>query len=203
MTKKNKTIIFSTIILAAGIIAVIVASNIKPQKEIEYMHASWEYNYEDIKEISQASDLIALVKVNNIEECTIDSGIPFTKFSVNITSSIYNPDNINDFIINMTGGETEDKIIEIEDDPLLETGDEFLAFCKKSEDGIYYILSGSQGRLIYSNGKLNSLNAIDKRIAEANQFSNITVKNADAEKTINEIREYVANKNTDKVDLKQ
>lgn len=177
-----------TIILCIGITEIIN----KPQKTIEYISASWVYNYKNIEEIAKASDLIALVKVNKEEKLTFEDGIPFTEFSVDIIESIYNAENLDNFIINMTGGKTKDKIIEIIDDPLLNPNDELLVFCRKNENGTYRIISGSQGRLIYSNGKLNSLNAIDKRIAEANSYSNISVQNADAVEMIEQIKSYFA-----------
>lgn len=91
----------------------------------------------------------------------------------------------------MTGGETEDNIIEIADDPLLQIGDEILVFCKENPDGTYQIISGPQGRLIYDNGKLNSLNVANTQVKNANSFSNIVVKNAEADTLIAEIKGYV------------
>ena len=60
-------------------------------QEKEYLSASREYNYEDVRETVSDSDLIALA---------IAAG-------------------------------TEKKIIEIADDPLLQTFDKTLVFCKK------------------------------------------------------------------------
>ena len=66
-----------------------------------------------------------------------------------------------------------------------------LVFCKENPDGTYRILSGPQGRLIYVNGKLNSLNVADAKVRQANPFSNIEVKNADADSMIEKIKEYI------------
>lgn len=88
----------------------------------------------------------------------------------------------------------ENTVVEIDDDPLLQTGDKILVFCKENTDGTYRTLSGSQGRLIYSDGKLNSLNAVSAKVREANSYSNILVQNADAEALIQEIKEYVNEK---------
>ena len=91
----------------------------------------------------------------------------------------------------MTGGETEEKIVELNDDPLLKPGDEILVFCKENADGTYRIISGPKGRLIYNNGKLNSLNVVNSRVKQANPYSNIIVNNADADTLIAEIKGYV------------
>lgn len=160
-------------------------------KETEYLSASWNYNYRDIEEISQASDLIALVKIEDVENMVVENGVPFTIYSAEVITPIYNTTESGNLLIYMTGGETDEKIIEIIDDPLLQADDEILVFCKLSPDGTYQIISGPQGRLVYHDGKLNSLNAVNTRVAQANTFSNIRVQNADADELIDEIKGYV------------
>lgn len=174
-------------VIAAG---VFVLSR-KKEKPIEYLTSSWGYNYGDIEEISLASDLIALIKVNDIESTTVNNGIPFTIFSVDVIEPIYNTNAGESISIYMTGGETADKIVEIEDDPLLQKKEECLVFCKKNPDGTYQILSGPQGRLLYQDGKLSSLNMVNDRVAKANPYSNIEIFQADAKEMIDEIKTYV------------
>ena len=91
----------------------------------------------------------------------------------------------------MTGGETKDKIVELIDDPLLQVDDEILVFCKKNPDGTYQIMSGPQGRLVYENGRLSSLNTTNSRVKEVNTFSNINIQNEDAASLIEEIKGYI------------
>lgn len=158
------------------------------------MNASWGYNYRDIEEIAKASDLIALVHVNGVENTFIENEIPYTTFSVSVITPIYNTNKDDEFIIYMTGGETEKQILEFADDPLLQKNDEILVFCKKNTDGTYRIISGPQGRLIYENGKLNSLNVINEQVRTANSSSNIMVKNANVDDLITEIKGYVIDK---------
>lgn len=192
MLKNKKIITAFTLILIIAIGGALFAyASSNTTKETEYLSASWSYNYGDIKEISQASDLIALVTVKGIKDTTIEQTIPYTTYSVEVKTPIYNSKENQQFSIYMTGGETEDKILEIADDPLLQSGDEILVFCKENPDGTYQILSGPQGRLIYTDGKLNSLNVVNTKVMEANSYSNITVKNADANTLISEIKGYV------------
>lgn len=189
--KKKKTIFGIALLLVLTIGAGIFVLNRKNAKETEYLSASWSYNYRDIEEISQASDLIALVRVDGVENTTVEFGIPYTTFSVDVIIPIYNAKEGDSFTIYMTGGETEEKIMEIVDDPLLQEDEEILVFCKQNPDGTYQIISGPQGRLVYSDGKLNSVNVVNTRAAEANAASNIKVRNADAGTLIEEIKGYL------------
>ncbi|MFL0195860.1 hypothetical protein ACJDU8_09835 [Clostridium sp. WILCCON 0269] len=186
--------------VSALLLVVVFASGYMLQnnnkKQVEYLNASWIYNYRDIEEISQASDAIALVKVDGVSDTYTEQNILLSEFAVEVITPVYNTNANETFTIVMTGGETDEKIVEISDDPLLQAGDEILIFCKKNNDGTYRILSGPQGRLVYSNGKLNSLNSksLDtSRAAKVNTDSNIMVTNADAEEMISQIKEYVGN----------
>lgn len=161
------------------------------EKNTQYLHASWEYNYANIEELSKNSDLIALVQVDDVENTEITDGILFTEFKVNVTESIYNSENIESFIIYMTGGENEDVIMEIEDDPLMQNGENFLVFCQKNSNGTYSILGGPQGRLVYENGAVNSLNVTNSRAREANSSFNIEIQNADYKELVEEIKGYL------------
>lgn len=191
---KNKKSVWAAVlllVLAVGTGGAVLWRNTAKEKETEYLSASWSYHYADIEEISQASDLIALVRVTETEDTVVEYGIPYTTFSVEVLTPVYNAEEGGSFTIYMTGGETEDKIMEIADDPLLREGDEVLVFCRQNPDGTYQILSGPQGRLVYSDGKLNSINVVNERAAAANTASNIKVQNADADALIEEIRGYV------------
>lgn len=109
-------------------------------------------------------------------------------------TSIYNSNENQVFSIYMTGGKIQDKIVEVKDDPLLNAGDKVLVFCKKNSDGTYHILGGPQGRLVYENGKFNSLNVVNTRVKQSNTSSNIVIENEDAATLINEIKGYIKEK---------
>lgn len=192
--KKKKAIFTIALLFVLTVGTGIFVLNRKTPKETEYLFASWSYNYRDLEEISQASDLIALVRVEGAENTSVEYGIPYTTFSVNVVTSIYNAEEGDSFLIYMTGGETEEKIMEIIDDPLLREDEEILVFCKQNPDGTYQIVSGPQGRLVYSNGKLNSINVVNTRAAGVNAASNIKVQNADADTLMEEIKGYMEGK---------
>ena len=135
--------------------------------------------------------MIALVTVQGVEDTLVEYNIPYTIFTVEVNTPIFNSVEGENFTIYMTGCETKDKIVELIDDPLLQKGDEILVFCKKNPNGTYQIISGPQGRLVYENGKLSSLNTINSRVKEVNAFSNISIQNADANSLIEEIKGYI------------
>lgn len=191
--KKKSFIVITAISLVFTIIAVGIISNSfkTSKKEIKSLSASWTYNYADIEELSKNSDLIALVKVDGAKNTEETNGILFTEFKVDIIESIYNAENMESFVIYMTGGENDDLIMEITDDPLMQSDEEFLVFCQKNSDGTYTILSGQQGRLVYENGVVNSLNVTNSKVREANPYSNIEIQNADYKELVEEIKGYV------------
>lgn len=188
----KRTIIFT---LMAGILAIGLCACGETQtskdKPKELLTASWAYNYGSVEEMAESSDMIALIEVEEVVSTDESAAAPNTEYQVKVLDDVYNSPEDGEFVIVMTGVELEDKIIEIADDPLMQIGDQYLVFCKKNSDGTYRVLSGSQGRLAYENGKLNSLNVIDEQVQEANEFSAITVDNEDADEPIEEVREYV------------
>lgn len=160
------------------------------QQEVQYLSASWPYNYSNLEEISKASDLIALIKVEGVSKSYETRGIPVTEYKVQVLNPIYGTDETQ-FTLFMTGREDKDKKIEIKDDPLPYADEEFLVFCKQNADGTITVLSGPQGRLVYTDGKLNSLNAVKENAMEINSSSSIQIVNEDAETIIAQIKSYV------------
>jgi len=161
--------------------------------ETQYISASWAYNYADIEEISQDSDIIALIKVKGPNDTYEINNIPFTQFDVEIIMPIYGASLGEKLNIVMTGGYSEENVtVVILDDPLLKKNEEFLIFARQNEDGTVTILSGPQGRLIHTNGKLNSLTPANSAAHSANEYSNIKVYNADLEDIISEIKAALA-----------
>ncbi|MGD9676976.1 MAG: hypothetical protein AB7V16_01255 [Vulcanibacillus sp.] len=179
---KKRTLSFGVIsfVMLIGIISVIYLTQEK-EKDVQYAYASWNYSYKDIQEISEKSDVIAIVSVIGTNRKYMEQGIPFTEYNVEVVTPIYGSEKGEILTILMTGMENDDKIIEIIDDPLMKAGEEFLIFCWQNDNGTYTILGGPQGRLEYQNGRLNSLNP---------NF-NINIVNAGAEELINEIKSYV------------
>lgn len=195
---KNKKIISIISVIAFVTICIIginsLINNNKDVQEVSYLSASWNYNYNDIQEISIDSDLIALVQVNKLISESQENGIPYSTFEVQVIDPIYGCEKGETFPLYMTGSENDQKKIEIIDDPLLEVGQAFLVFTQKNEDGTYKILGGPQGRLEYKDSKLNSLQFVNSNVRENNAYMNIKIMNVEADILIQEIKEIMKNK---------
>lgn len=91
----------------------------------------------------------------------------------------------------MTGINNSRLHTELEDDPLLVSGDEYIVFLNKNEDGSYRILSGPTGRLLCKNGKVNSMQIVNDRVAKANPNIKLEIVNQDFESIKNEIKKFI------------
>ena len=192
---KNKKIISSISFIAIAFICILGMNGFinknKEKQEVSYLKASWGYNYSDIQEISTASDLIAMIRVNKLISNSKENVIPFSTFEVQVIDPIYGCEDGETFPIIMTGLQNDKEKIEIIDDPMLEVGQKFLVFTRKNEDGTYKILSGPQGRLEYKDGELNSLQFVNSNVRENNKDMNIKIKNVKAETLTNEIKDNI------------
>lgn len=190
----NKKIIYTTItmvcILAIYIITSIFLSKNKSESEVTYLSASWDYNYGDVNEISNASDLIALIHVNKLSSEKVDI-IPYSFFEVEVIKPVYGCETGEKISIFMTGGKIDNRIVEIIDDPLLVSDQEFLVFTQKNDDGTYSILGGPAGRLEHKDGKLNSIQLVNPRVKDNNKSMNIKIENYDADQLISEIKKIM------------
>ena len=155
----------------------------------EYITSSWSRSYADVEDLASNCDVIALVKVKKVMETVVQTGIPFTTFQVEVLFPVYNMNEGDEFAIFMTGGVKDGITVEVEDDPLLQIGEECMVFCKENPDGTYQILSGPQGRYLHQNGKLNSLSVVNDRIREKSIISKIiTVKDMDLSDMISQVK---------------
>lgn len=158
MRKNILSFIVGTILL--------VSLNACGQKEsIERITASatWDTYYENIQEIALSSDIICVVKVLNVADTyyKTDYNIPFTEFQVEVVKALKGADEGDAFRVLQTGISTDTMIFEIEDDPLLVIGDEYLIFGEYNNLGTVTILGGPQGRYIYEDEMISSLTSSD------------------------------------------
>ncbi len=200
ITRKKVAIITFCLLVSLALIGALLLKsgvfNSNETQETRYLHASWIYNYRDIEEMTNSSDVIALVRISSISKEYMSQGTPFTEYNAEVITPVLSTSKGNTLIIRVTGGTEENVIYELQDAPLLEIGDEMLIFCKQNvstEYQSYTILSGAQGRLYYSNQKLNSLCMINEDVLQANGATNTKIKDADLEDTINQIRSYFEN----------
>ncbi len=188
--KKSNVKILVTIVLILLILTACNHSSANTNKE--YMSVSWSRSYADIEELSENSDLIALVSVLGVEKTGLQGGVPYTVFNVETLTPVYHTDQGETFYVYMTGGERNGTVVEIVDDPLLQIGEEYLVFCKKNPDSTYQILGGPQGRFLHESGKLNSLGVINEQVGESSTIADILkIKDADAAALIEEIKGYL------------
>lgn len=145
-----------------------------------FMSASWSYGYGSIEEMTKASDIVAIVKIKDAEN-VLDSGIHFTDYTADVRQLIRGNDE-KEIKIHMTGGidDAEKRIYELNDDPLMQTGDEFLIFARKNQGGTYTILTGSQGRYVVKDNCVYPLTDSTVTVKSLKQRSEIT---ADGETT--------------------
>lgn len=202
MTKKKSIIIMIALLIIAGAAGIVMylCSVGKPEKlPKEYVSVSWAQGYADVADITQESDLIALVRVNKLVQ-TGGEKIPHSIFEVKVLSPIYGCEKDEILKIYMTGGKTDDKIFEVEDDPLMEPGQEFLIFTQKNADGTCTVLGGPQGRLAYENEKLTSIwntKLPHTRVAsveESKKLTGINVIDESLDSVLEEINQVLTNK---------
>lgn len=72
----------------------------------------------------------------------------------------------------------------------MKSGEKYLIFAKKNDDGTYTTLSGTQGRMKYNNGKINSFKF-------ANRKSNITIDNVSEDSMV----KMISKVKKDKIDF--
>ena len=152
--KKRFCIIFGVAVLVLITTLCIFIKKNEPEKV--YMSASWIYGYANVEELTEHSDLIALVKVDKLAQ-NIEGRVPASIYNVTVVDGILGCEKDEVISVYMTGGKNGNQTFEIKSDPLMKKRQQFLIFAQKNQDGTYTILGGPQGRLVYSKGMLNSL----------------------------------------------
>lgn len=157
-----------------------------------YMSTSWHYGYSSIEEMTQSSDIVAIIKVTGAES-TLDSGIHFTNYTAQVKQLICGNDE-KEIKVHMTGGIDESKklIYEFDDDPLMQTGDEFLIFARKNQDETYTILTGPQGRYVVKDDCLYPLNDGTVMVKSAKERSKISADGENIENFAELVKSYTA-----------
>ncbi len=203
MNKKRKQIVI-IIVTIFCIFAFAAGSGIFLQKEkkpsVQYLNASWTYAYSGLEELTKESDLIAFVRITGLDRVK-DGEVPSSYFKAEITEAVKDSDGEKEIVIYMTGIKNEEKWIEIQDDPLVCTGEEYLIFARKNTTGTYSILGGPQGRLLYENELLTAQTYLNQQkktdgqavaVAGANNSADfLQIHEKEASKMIAEIKAYM------------
>ena len=186
---KRLTISVLCLVLLCSVVLAACSNNAGEKLDKVVMNASWVYNYKDVQELTEKSDLIAYVSINSMESYE-ENGIVKTKYQAEIVDEIYGEKTRTVEII-MTGGVVGKTIYELEDDPLMVPNDEFLIFARKNTNGTYTILSGPQGRFVVEGNMVYSLNVAESQVAKANPYSNIKVDGVEKDLFISQIQAYL------------
>lgn len=152
---------------------------------VEHIKYSFAYAYADIAEMAQDSDLIALIKVDELSDKSSGST---SVFNVTVTEAIQGCEKDQTFEITMKGGRAKYAIVIVPEDPLMEAGQEFLILAKENEDGTYSICNGQWGRFLYKDGLLTALQYTD---LPENPGDGFEVKDKPVEEMIQEIKDAI------------
>lgn len=150
---------------------------------VQHIKYSFAYAYADIAEMAQDSDLIALIKVDELSDKSSGST---SVFNVTVTEAIHGCEQDQALEITMKGGRAKYAIVIVPEDPLMEAGQEFLILAKKSEDGTYSVCNGQWGRFLYKDGLLTALQYTD---LPENPGGGFEVKDKPVEEMIQEIKD--------------
>ncbi|MDE7400104.1 MAG: hypothetical protein K2N06_11340 [Oscillospiraceae bacterium] len=154
------------------------------------MSASWAYGYSSIEEMTQSSDIVAIIKVTD-SECKSENGTLYTTYTAQVEQLICGNDE-KEIKVYMTGGidESEKLIYEFDDDPLMQTGDEFLIFARKNQSGTYTILTGPEGRYVVKDDCVYPLNDETVTVKSAKERSKISADGENIEDFAELVKSY-------------
>lgn len=158
---------------------------------VGYISASWSKGYANLEELTQDSDLIAIISVKGIAEERLNKDLPSTIFTARVEKAISQSKTEKEILIYMTGGPKDGKQVQIIDDPLMKAGETYLVFCQKNADGTYTVLGGPQGRFVYKDGTITSLHLANEQVGRASEVNEIVLDKADADIVLEQIKEYL------------
>jgi hypothetical protein len=122
--------------------------------------------YTNLEDLSRDADLIAYGEIESVIEVKeqIVGHNPkgnnihyYTDFSFSI-NQLLKGDMIEEAVIHQMGA--AGKMV-VHEDPLFQQGEKYILFLHKTESGVYYVLSGPQGRFKVDDGKVFSMDNID------------------------------------------
>ena len=159
--KLDRKYALSLTLIVAGIFVLYYVSSLTTVS-----HASWAYYYRDIKELTEASDIVIIGHVKSSKLVLIEPDIhsvldPFTDYKIEVTQVLKGDITDGCVIVSQTGGTFLGVKNEISDDPLLKKGTTMILFLREWDYNRYCIRGGPQGRFevhddkIYSIGEVN------------------------------------------------
>ena len=120
--------------------------------------------YGDIPSLKADADLVArgeIVGCSSVDSHqTAVGAVYFTDFSFRIESVLHGAASQSAIVIHQTGGVVGGRTVEFMDDPLMQTGDQYVLFLREARPGLYYVLGGPQGRFVVLDERVSSLSDI-------------------------------------------
>jgi hypothetical protein len=127
-----------------------------------HLSVSWAVEYRDLGDLKKASDLVVIGSISGIAASTINRGIPFTDFGVAKISVIYDSKSrgaVTSLILHQTGGTVNGQLLQVDDDPLFQVGDDVILFLHEFSPGHFYVVGGPTGRFVVNNdGTVHPIN---------------------------------------------
>ena len=130
------------------------------------MPASWADGYPTLAAIKEHAEVIVRGRVTAISgqgefnnagtttDPTKAAPAPYTDFTFAVAAIIKGNVTAGDITIRQTGGTMADGAIEVvEDDPVLEVGDQDVLFLRQFSPGHFFVMGGPAGRFPISNGR--------------------------------------------------
>ena len=127
-----------------------------------HLSVSWAVEYRDLGSLKKASDLVVNGAITGVAASTTNRGIPFTDFNVTEISVIYDPRSrgvVTSLVLHQTGGTVNGQMLQVDDDPLFQVGDNVILFLHEFSPGHFYVVGGPTGRFVVDNsGTVHAIN---------------------------------------------
>jgi hypothetical protein len=119
-----------------------------------HLSVSWAVEYRDLGDLKRASDLVVIGSISGIAASTTNRGVPFTDFDVAKINVIYDSKArgaVTSLILHQTGGTVNGQLLQVDDDPLFQVGDDVILFLHEFSTGHFYVVGGPTGRFVVNN----------------------------------------------------
>ncbi|HEV2638025.1 MAG TPA: hypothetical protein VGX23_22945 [Actinocrinis sp.] len=117
------------------------------------MQASWAECFHTAGALKSHSDVAVAARVMKVLGQSVADQIPYTDFQLSVESVLYDPSHHfaptaapTTLLLHQTGGILNSQLLEIEDDPLLIVGGEYVLFLDEYAPGYYRVAGGPTGR---------------------------------------------------------
>ena len=145
--------------------------------------ASWAMGYDNVAQLTTASDLIAIGQVASRQQYQSD-GIFYTEFGVKVVRALKGSPGATILVLQTGGVDDKGNLHEVQDDPMFEDGATYMLFLKKDpQSARYYVAGGPQGRLVVAGQAVSSLSVA----LHSNQIADLRLQNVPVEGVVQQV----------------